>query len=194
MDLMLYLWTISYVYLHILVSVTLFLLIHLLKCKLFFDVSLYGSSRTTVGKFISKISHLFFRCLRNFFMYPLARSLTAGGGPCRLEWLSLSGCVHITDASLAALKRAAAATLTYSDLSGCARLSGGAIANFTAACSRLGPENLAYCSRIGQCFWHRMSILTKPIACHGNGKCSCHTPPSPPPPANTCLSHKEKKD
>jgi len=87
-----------------------------------------------------------------FFIYirdSLVRNLTAGS-LCRLEWLSLSGCVHITDAGLTALKQAAAASLAFSDLSGCSRLSGDGLASLAAACPRLPPENLAYCSLIGK--------------------------------------------
>lgn len=68
--------------------------------------------------------------------------------PRRLAWLSLSGCGHVTDSGLAALQRHAAGSLRFSDLSGCYRLSGAALSGLAAACHHLGPENIAYCSRI----------------------------------------------
>ena len=43
-----------------------------------------------------------------------------------------------------------AASLEFSDLSGCYRLSGGGLAGLAEACQQLEPENLAYCSLIGQ--------------------------------------------
>ena len=76
------------------------------------------------------------------------RYLTASS-PCRLSWLSLSGCVHITDSGLEALVQTAA-SLEFSDLSGCYRLSGGGLAGLAEACQQLEPENLAFCSLIGQ--------------------------------------------
>jgi hypothetical protein len=64
--------------------------------------------------------------------------------------VSLSGCLHITDGGLAALMRHTSDSLNFSDLSGCYQLSGDGLTSLAAACPQLGPENLAYCSLIGQ--------------------------------------------
>jgi len=67
--------------------------------------------------------------------------------PGRLEKLSLSGCSQLTDCCLSFLNKFTS-SLRRIDFSGCYRISGEALLNFTRRCSKLDPESLAYCDLI----------------------------------------------
>jgi len=64
-----------------------------------------------------------------------------------LKWLSLSGCELLTDKCLAYLKTVSS-NLECVDFSGCYRMSGIALKQFTAGCKNLGAEFISYCNLV----------------------------------------------
>jgi len=62
-----------------------------------------------------------------------------------LQWLSLSGCEMLTDKCLAYLQTVSS-NLESADFSGCYRMSGNALKQFTDGCTRLKAEFISYCN------------------------------------------------
>jgi len=62
-----------------------------------------------------------------------------------LKWLSLSGCDQLTDKSLKYLEEISS-ELSCADFSGCYRMSGGALKQFTDGCKYLKAEFISYCN------------------------------------------------
>jgi len=64
-----------------------------------------------------------------------------------LRWISLSGCVNLTDEIFNSLQRFSK-TLVHIDFSGCSRLSGPAMRKFIECCPNIELEEVSYCSLI----------------------------------------------
>jgi len=62
-----------------------------------------------------------------------------------LKWLSLSGCDQLTDKSLKYLEEVSS-ELSCADFSGCYRMSGSALKQFTEGCKYLKAEFISYCN------------------------------------------------
>jgi len=65
----------------------------------------------------------------------------------RVRWISLSGCVNLTDETFKILHRFSK-TLVHIDFSGCSRLTGQAMRKFVECCSNIELESVFYCSLI----------------------------------------------